>query len=130
MTKMCNFDQANRKKVIRTCALSFKTTKTLILRGSQLTQISNNISCSHSISIGMLHNESYFSSSVSDLWLGAVSDSGYQEKSGVLEFQHQFQESDKSSKLRFTNIVAAWRTGAGLQLLLQPFFARSQVTTT
>ncbi|KAI2509492.1 hypothetical protein MHU86_4869 [Fragilaria crotonensis] len=40
-----------------------------------------------------------------ELWLGAVSDSDYQERSGILEFQHQFQELDKSSDLCFTNIV-------------------------
>ena len=66
-----------------------------------------------------------------ELWLGGVSDSDYQERSGVLVFQRQLQESDKSSELCFTNIVdkgykcvqVAWRTGG--QLLLLPFFARS-----
>jgi hypothetical protein len=67
-----------------------------------------------------------------ELWLGAVSDSDYQEKSGLLQFQHAFQqEGDPTSNLFFTNILdkgygcilAAWRSGG--QLLLQPFFARS-----
>jgi hypothetical protein len=65
-------------------------------------------------------------------WLRAFSDLDYQERSGVLEFQLQFQELDASSaEPRFTNIVnkgyqcvqAAWRAGG--QLLLEPFFARS-----
>jgi len=67
----------------------------------------------------------------SELWLGGVSDSDYQERSGLLEFQHRFQQSDPTSDICFTNILdkgyrcvqAAWR--AGEQLLLQPFFARS-----
>jgi hypothetical protein len=66
-----------------------------------------------------------------DLWLGAVSDSDYLEKSGLLGFQEEFQKKDATSNLSFTNILdkgyhcilAAWRAGG--QLLLQPFFAKS-----
>ena len=66
-----------------------------------------------------------------DLWSGAVSDSDYFDNSGLLEFQTIFQEADNSSTLSFTNILdkgyrsvlAAWRKGG--QLLLQPFFAKS-----
>ena len=66
-----------------------------------------------------------------DLWLGAVCDSDYLEKSGLLQFQECFQKADPTSNLSFTNILdkgywcilAAWR--AGRQLLLQPFFAKS-----
>ena len=66
-----------------------------------------------------------------ELWLGAVSDSDYLEKSGLMQFQESFQKTDPTSKLSFTNILdkgyrcilAAWRAGG--QLLLQPFFARS-----
>jgi hypothetical protein len=68
-----------------------------------------------------------------ELWLGVVSDTEYFEKSGVLEIQQHFQTIDKweAQELAFTNIldkgyrcvVAAWRAGG--QLLLQPFFAKS-----
>jgi hypothetical protein len=66
-----------------------------------------------------------------ELWLGAVSDSDYLEKSGLMQFQEAFQKTDPSSNLSFTNILnkgyqcilAVWRAGG--QLLLQPFFARS-----
>ncbi|HSN65142.1 MAG TPA: hypothetical protein VLS94_00795 [Fusibacter sp.] len=66
-----------------------------------------------------------------ELWSGAVSDTDYFDSSGILEFQKMFQEADESSKVPFTNIVdkgyrsvlAAWRKGG--QLLLQPFFAKS-----
>ena len=65
------------------------------------------------------------------MWLGAVSDSDYLEKSGLLRYQQQFQTDDPTSSISFTNILdkgyrcilAAWRTGG--QLLLQPFFAKS-----
>jgi hypothetical protein len=65
------------------------------------------------------------------LWLGAVSDTDYLEKSGLLSYQEQFQKDDPTSSISFTNILdkgyrcilAAWRTGG--QLLLQPFFAKS-----
>jgi hypothetical protein len=67
-----------------------------------------------------------------ELWLGAISDSDYQERSGILQFQDGFQQRDPttSEQLCFTNIMdkgyrcvqAAW--AAGGQLLLQPFFAR------
>jgi hypothetical protein len=68
-----------------------------------------------------------------ELWLGAVSDTEYFERSGVLEIQQQFQtiDKDEARELAFTNILdkgyrcvlAAWRAGG--QLLLQPFFAKS-----
>ena len=68
-----------------------------------------------------------------DLWLGAVSDTEYFERSGILESQKEFQEKFDllSVLLSFTNILdkgycsvlAAWRAGG--QLLLQPFFAKS-----
>ena len=66
-----------------------------------------------------------------ELWLGAVSDSDYFQRCGLLEFQKEFQCLDASSTLSFTNILdkgyrcirAAWRAGG--QLLLQPFFAKS-----
>jgi hypothetical protein len=66
-----------------------------------------------------------------ELWVGAVSDTEYFEKSGLLTKQHDFQKNDTSSDLPFTNILdkgyrsvlAAWRAGG--QLLLQPFFAKS-----
>ena len=48
-----------------------------------------------------------------------------------MQFQEEFQKNDPSSNVAFTNILdkgyrcilAAWRAGG--QLLLQPFFARS-----
>ena len=66
-----------------------------------------------------------------DPWLGAVSDTDYFEKSGLLNKQQEFMVADITSDLPFTNILdkgyrstlAAWRAGG--QLLLQPFFARS-----
>ena len=66
-----------------------------------------------------------------DLWLGAMSDTDYFESSEILEKQEEFQKEDQSSPLSFTNILdkgyrsilAAWRAGG--QLLLQPFFAKS-----
>jgi hypothetical protein len=65
------------------------------------------------------------------LWLGAISDTEYLERCGLLEAQKQFQQKDNSSNLPFTNILdkgyrsilSAWRAGG--QLLLQPFFAKS-----
>ena len=65
------------------------------------------------------------------MWHGAVSDADYFEKSGLLSLQAQFQREDKIVALSFTNILdkgyrcilAAWRTGG--QILLQPFFAKS-----
>jgi hypothetical protein len=65
------------------------------------------------------------------LWLGAISDTEYLERCGLLEAQKQFQQKDLSSNLPFTNILdkgyrsilSAWRAGG--QLLLQPFFAKS-----
>ena len=65
------------------------------------------------------------------MWLGAVSDSVYLEKSGLLGYQELFQKSDATSSISSTNILdkgyrcvlAAWRAGG--QLLLQPFFAKS-----
>ena len=63
--------------------------------------------------------------------MGAVSDTDYFDNSDLLVFQKMFQEADVSSPLAFTNILdkgyrsvlAAWRKGG--QLLLQPFFAKS-----
>jgi hypothetical protein len=69
------------------------------------------------------------------LWLGAISDTEYFEKCGILEFQKRFVELLDSStggkNLPLTNILnkgyhsilTEWRTGG--QLLLQPFFAKS-----
>ena len=65
------------------------------------------------------------------MWLSAVSDSDYLEKSGLLGYQETFQKADPTSSISFTNILdkgyrcvlAAWQTGG--QLLLQPFFAKS-----
>jgi hypothetical protein len=64
-------------------------------------------------------------------WTGAISDTDYFERSGILEEQEKFQKWDTSSTLAFTNVLdrgyrcnlAAWRKGG--QLLLQPFFAKS-----
>jgi hypothetical protein len=77
--------------------------------------------------------------SVQDLWTGAVSDTMYQEKSGIFEQQDAFSKDDSPPPLEdeekevlpFTNIfdkgyrnrLAAWR--AGRQLTLQPDFAQS-----
>ena len=66
-----------------------------------------------------------------ELHLGAISDTAYFENSGLLSEQLEFQKNDSSSDLSFTNILdkgyrsilAAWRAGG--QLLLQPFFAKS-----
>ena len=68
-----------------------------------------------------------------DLWLGAMSDTEYFERSSILESQKEFQEKFDllSVLLSFTNILdkgycsvlAAWRASG--QLLLQPFFAKS-----
>ena len=68
-----------------------------------------------------------------DLWLGAVSDTDYFEQAGILEAQEAFQRhvDVDDNVIPFTNIMdkgyrsilAAWR--AGDQLLLQPFFAKS-----
>ena len=68
-----------------------------------------------------------------DLWLGAVSDTDYFEQAGILEAQEAFQRhvDVDDDVIAFTNIMdkgyrsilAAWR--AGDQLLLQPFFAKS-----
>ena len=68
-----------------------------------------------------------------DLWMGAVSDSEYFERSGILEEQRLFVEDDKvSGKIKpFMNILdrgyrcdlAAWRKGK--QLILQPIFKPS-----
>jgi len=68
-----------------------------------------------------------------DLWLGAVSDTMYQEKCGVLKLQEDFARYDKvdDKEIPFLNIfdkgyrirLAAWRNGN--QLVLQPHFAKS-----
>ena len=69
-----------------------------------------------------------------DLWLGAVSDTMYQEKCGVLKLQEDFARYDKvdDKEIPFLNIfdkgyrirLAAWRDGNQL-LVLQPHFAKS-----
>uniref|UniRef100_A0A7S1UPM4 DDE Tnp4 domain-containing protein n=1 Tax=Grammatophora oceanica TaxID=210454 RepID=A0A7S1UPM4_9STRA len=71
-----------------------------------------------------------------ELWMGAVSDTYYIMKSGILGSQKDFALLDLSSDVPFTNIldkgyrcsVAAWRLG---QFVLQPSFAKSdqQFTT-
>lgn len=69
-----------------------------------------------------------------ELWHGVVSDSDYMERSGVLEFQQQFQNANMlglAATLAFFIILdkgyhivlAAWQNGG--QFLLQPFFAKS-----
>ena len=68
-----------------------------------------------------------------DLWTGCVSDTAYQEKSGIFEMQQQFSEEDfvNGILIPFLNIfdkgyrnrLAAWR--AGKQLTAQPPFAKS-----
>ena len=68
-----------------------------------------------------------------DLWTGAVSDTTYQQKSGIFDIQQEFAEFDKinDSVKPFLNIfdkgyrirLAAWRHGQ--QLTLQPHFAKS-----
>ncbi len=68
-----------------------------------------------------------------DLWVGAVSDTEYMKKSGILDQQQQFLQGDKDNKqISWVNILdkgykvgaAAWQAGG--QLVLQPTFARSQ----
>ena len=53
-----------------------------------------------------------------ELWLGAVLDSDYLEKSGYLGYQELFQKSDATSSISFTIldkgyrcVLAAWRAG-------------------
>ena len=68
-----------------------------------------------------------------DLWMGWVSDTAYQERSGIFDMQKKFGESDLVDEkyIAFRNILdkgyrnrlAAWR--AGRQLTLHPTFARS-----
>ena len=70
------------------------------------------------------------------LFTGCVSDTKYQEQSGIFEAQHSFAKEDlvgeqESEYLPYTNIfdkgyrnrLAAWRNGK--QLTLQPEFAKS-----
>ena len=68
-----------------------------------------------------------------ELWDGAVSDSEYFEKSGILEMQAEFVANDSSnSDIQFTNILdkgyhavlAAWRVSK--QLILQPAYKKSE----
>uniref|UniRef100_A0A7S4NEM8 DDE Tnp4 domain-containing protein n=1 Tax=Odontella aurita TaxID=265563 RepID=A0A7S4NEM8_9STRA len=68
-----------------------------------------------------------------ELWDGAVSDSEYFEKSGILEMQAEFVANDSNnSDVQFTNILdkgyhavlAAWR--AGKQFVLQPAYKKSE----
>ena len=64
-------------------------------------------------------------------WTGAISDMKYFERGGILEEQENFQKWDTLSSLAFINILdkgyrcnlAALQKGG--QLLLQPFFAKS-----
>jgi hypothetical protein len=64
-------------------------------------------------------------------WTSAMSDTDYFERAGILDEQQHFQNKDTSSSLPFIKTLdkgyrsdlAAWRKGG--QLLLQPFFARS-----
>ena len=68
-----------------------------------------------------------------ELWTGAVSDTRYQEGSGIFEMQKDYAQSDLVGEkyVPFTNVfdkgyrnrLAAWQTGQ--QLTLQPEFARS-----
>ena len=68
-----------------------------------------------------------------ELWGGAISDTDYVPRTGILDAQKEFVEkADLGNKdVVFTNItdkgyrcrMAAWRTGK--QLLLQPFFAKA-----
>jgi hypothetical protein len=68
-----------------------------------------------------------------DLWTGNVSDTQYQEESGLFEMQKEFAEHDlvDGKNIPVTNVfdkgyrtrLAAWRNGK--QLTLQPYFAKS-----
>jgi hypothetical protein len=67
-----------------------------------------------------------------DIWVGAVSDSEYMERSGVLTLHQKFVEKCGShSSIPFTILLdkgyrintIAWRTGG--QFILQPHFSRS-----
>ena len=70
---------------------------------------------------------------VEELWVGATSDTHYQEETGIFKNQEQFAIFDRvdGKLLAFTNIfdkgyrvnLAAWR--AGKQRVIQPIFARS-----
>jgi hypothetical protein len=81
----------------------------------------------------MWRKAEYFSSSVVGLEAGScgLEQSLTQTIRRAVQFQHEFQQDDPTSNLFFTNfldkgyrcILAAWRSGG--QLLLQPFFARS-----
>ena len=67
------------------------------------------------------------------MWVGATSDSHYQEKSNIFEKQHEFAASDlvDGAHIPFTNILdkgyrvslPAWRNGK--QLVIQPTFKNS-----
>ena len=69
-----------------------------------------------------------------DLWVGAVSDSEYMKRSGILSQQQQYiMEDDKEYKeINWINILdkgykvgaAAWQAGG--QLVLQPSFAKAE----
>ena len=68
-----------------------------------------------------------------DLWVGCVSDTKYQEESGIFAAQEHFAQNDLVDErvLPFINVfdkgyrnrLAAWRSDE--QLTLQPEFARS-----
>ena len=70
-----------------------------------------------------------------DMWTGCVSDTKYQEESGIFKMQEEFAKTDPvgpdGENLPFTNIfdkgyrnrLAAWQSGH--QLTLQPEFAKS-----
>ena len=72
---------------------------------------------------------------VHDLWVGCVSDTTYQQESGIFELQQEFGENDligeEKKYIPFTNIFdKGYRNRlvaflAGKQLTMQPIFAKS-----
>lgn len=72
---------------------------------------------------------------VHDLWTGCVSDTKYQEESGIFEIQNKFCEKDlvDGKVIPFLNVfdkgyrnrLSAWRSGK--QLTLQPVFSKSDL---
>jgi len=79
-----------------------------------------------------------YSSRTRTLWTGAVSDTDFLNRAGVLELQHDFVKKDEvnGKYIPFTNILdkgyrsvlAAWRCGK--LLVLQPTFAKSDTKFT
>ena len=69
-----------------------------------------------------------------DLWVGAVSDSEYMKRSGILKQQQQYLEKDDadSNDINWINVLdkgykvgaAAWQAGG--QLVVQPTFAKAE----